>query len=730
MPVFRQRYPVANDLNPWSIFLLVLCFFAVSGLGLSQNKICLLNGLDGESWKLTMQSEAQNRAPFTSTGVDAFQGNFDAWYPTFGEYLLPVALSNLLGLDPHGPFADTLLYRGYASLLLLATYFVGRTVQLSQAVSLLGAFAATCAALPVLANQLPWFYPLFVLNPHISQTVSISIVIIASFWVIPYVSGIVRIAFCILPALCVVLAILASAPYIVLMLPAIAIYGICSLIDARTWHDNAVRVLSAMLAIVAPLTLGMGDYLYAMTQYTAFNFFSAELEQARSELIFASAWFSTNEFGKVIFIAGFIGSLYAAIFRTGTLRYFAIVHAGGFVLFLTVAVAVIKFGDSYHGPSPVYFETCMWPYTLLFASFAVLTMSHSILKRAKGLTIHLSFMTTRSGIVVALASVSIAIALYDTYSAWSVPQGCVPSFSPIRPTAITETLRKNIALAPGVTFNGISATVTGIAKRPAIEWIDLHGYDGRLWTMTGNDHRAVGLWRYRIPTLFQYFSFITPPYYLLLTDFLSRRQDRQVRSVIALSQIDSSMMRLWGVRYLITDQTDSSGKEIASLEAAGIAPLRLLEFDDVNVGQYSPTRALFAQDFKSGLALLHNAAFDGRVDFVSDITLALNLSPATRSYLVYEKYGFEIHALSPAQSVVVLPIQFSHCWSIVGTPDVQLFRANLMQLGVLFRGKLDGRLVFNFGPIWNSACRLADLADMRTMRISEARDLRYGGHMK
>src|SRR3974390_1007090 len=119
-----QATQPTDNLGLRSTLFFLVCFAALLWLGLSHNKVCLLNDLDGETWKITIQSQVENRASFTFTGVDALQGNFDAWYPTYGEYLVPVALSNLLGLNPYGPLGDTFLYFTYAALLLIATYLV------------------------------------------------------------------------------------------------------------------------------------------------------------------------------------------------------------------------------------------------------------------------------------------------------------------------------------------------------------------------------------------------------------------------------------------------------------------------------------------------------------------------------------------------------------------------------------------------------------------------------
>jgi hypothetical protein len=50
-----------------------------------------------------------------------------------------------------------------------------------------------------------------------------------------------------------------------------------------------------------------------------------------------------------------------------------------------------------------------------------------------------------------------------------------------------------------------------------------------------------------------------------------------------------------------------------------------------------------------------------------------------------------------------------------------LFRANLMQLGISFAGKLDAKLVFRFSPFLAPACRIEDIRDMERLKIREAR---------
>jgi hypothetical protein len=64
--------------------------------------------------------------------------------------------------------------------------------------------------------------------------------------------------------------------------------------------------------------------------------------------------------------------------------------------------------------------------------------------------------------------------------------------------------------------------------------------------------------------------------------------------------------------------------------------------------------------------------------------------------------------------MLVLPVQFSHCWQIenAATSDLpRIFRANLVQTGILFEGDLDATLRFDFEP-WRASCRLRDAQDL------------------
>ena len=212
---------------------------------------------------------------------------------------------------------------------------------------------------------------------------------------------------------------------------------------------------------------------------------------------------------------------------------------------------------------------------------------------------------------------------------------------------------------------GVAATIYGLSDKPSISWYDFHVHDADYGNTPG---MICGRWimEYNIPTLFQYFTFITPPYYLLLTDFLARPQDQQFRSVLVLTRINEAKMRLWGVRFVITDIDSGVGSTRVELPVGNNETIRLIELSNVNVGDYSPTEVKRAADFHDGLAIMHDPTFDGRSIVVTDAAFDGPFVNAANVKLVYEKDGFRLQATSPGRSLLVLPIQYSHCWTISG----------------------------------------------------------------
>jgi hypothetical protein len=729
--------------------------FAVVGIAIFclsfwQNQVCLMLGLDGIWYRTMFAYEALNRFPFSQTGVDALSGNFDAWYPLNPEYLLPHALALLFSAAAP---AKSFIFVVFSIFLASAIYAVARSVQADRSVALTAAFLMPILAAAGLAGTTAKFMPFFENNPYWFQSTGLGCLIVAAFWRLQSPLSVRVVLLVVAPTLCLLLAVVGEAPHVLFMVPIVATYAAGSLLATRRMADAALRVSSALLMLFVLATLGVFTYYYGIIEYTAFRFFPNEIEHPLGGWEAFSLLFWSRIAAGVI-VLGLAGALWTAFAGFGRLRLFAITHLIASALYFPLAYWFSFRAVDYRGSWPIYFETGMWPYALIFCAIAMaamlrLTLSlfgtsvdlapawwrrrvehaakkigltgaasqFDVMKQAVGWLRPRSASLVLLGVVTTVAAHNLNVLRHGNFNECAVNQ-----WLSIRATPITELLRRQVSLRAGEPFRGIVATVDGVPPGGHGDWLKFHDSDEALLLDTGNDHRTVGLWNFDIPTLFQYHTFVTPPYYMTVTDFLSTAADHQLRSAIVMTRINPLMMALWGVRYVITDTETTAGREVASLQTRRSGTLHLVELPNPNLGNYSPVEEARANDFAGALRGMHRADFDGsRTVVTMDGELKQPLLPARQVELVYTRQGFRLIATSDGHSVLVLPVQYSHCWSAEGSGNPVLFRADAMQLGVSFSGKLDARLVFRLGPILAGQCRVDDLRDMKRLRIDRGR---------
>jgi hypothetical protein len=705
----------------------VLHFFIFVGLAFlvfSNNSSCLFFTLDGSYWAFMHDLQVISRAPFTQLGADPVQGNFDAYVPPFREYLLP----NLMAMPFSAGSPDkAVTYTIYAGSMIFSVYLLARALRVDRAPALFAGLLYPLFTLPMFIGSLPASHPVYALAPHAVEVTSLTVLTLACFWAFEGETFFRSVLLALAALFCTIWMILSSTAAIVLSIPTLLFFGVASLLSARRWQQDVGPAVTAVLILITLAALGVFGYIYSLYKYTATSFFSDEFLNPRFSLYFASVIYHESSMGRMIAAAAFAGAVYSAITGPRRLRVFAFAYLAYTVVFHVLAFTITKWVASYPGPSLVDFEFVLWPLNTLFAAIAFFAAIDAVV----------FFAVIVAGRRRAMPRFSawhrgfLRYSLLGITSLWLITGNAsaaptdrcdgLKQFSPILPTPITERLRETIAFHPDSPFRGLVATFTGYQQKSGVSLHDLIPYDLETWEKTGNDHRTVGLWRYNIPTLLQHNSFTTPAYYLMLSRFLSRPEDEQMRSIIVLTNADQRMLKLWGVRFVIADFEPGFGTSRVTLPVSGRQALRLIELDDFNRGQYSPTTVINARDFRSALDFMRDRSFDGAHMVVTDATLPETLQAAGSVELKVEQYGLSIRADSSDQSILVLPAQFSHCWSVHGDGDPILFRADIMQLGVSFKGRLDASLVFHYGPILAGHCRLKDLRDMERFDLRGAR---------
>jgi hypothetical protein len=754
--IHRPAVPSNDSPLPWgSVSIYFVALIAVSVFAFRTNEACLFFDWDGVAWNTKMGYFHQFASSFPFTSVDPLQGMLNLFYSAYADGLPHEMLWSALFSSPINKVATHVVYAAY---LFASSFLLCRAVGFDRTVSI-----AVAVAMPLLT--LPYFYdtaiidPVYALNPNYLYTLASLVLSTALFW---FVDARSWRKFLILTVAILALLVIAcrALPYhSTLMVLGGVPFWIGALFGDRDLRTVGARMLSGFLILIGISATGLLNYIYALGAYNINAFFYNEVRELPSSgevgrfdlLLQLSDLHDVMVHSEPFVIAGLIGA--GLIARRGNprpMRVFAVAYICSVTLFVIVHTAFAGHGWQqltglrYKGPPISRMLYFLLPFCIVFSVVAAFGVLHGLSRAVarvntyfaakRGgchpgplpLTRHPASSLVR-GCLILLLGTTAALALRNNPGVGVETCGR-PYFSPLRETPITAYLRERIGIHPGSTFNGAVATFYDTRGKSSTQWADLVTADWVIWSQTGNDMRSVGLWRSGIPTLLDANAAITPTYFLMTAELLARPTDKHLRFLVVFTQPEPRALALWGVRYLITDYPLGFATERLQMEVQVTnppyfnTPLRLYELPEANVGNYSPTGVVGAGNAAETLALMRLPEFDGRRTVITDTAMQGSFTPATGISLTVVRGGVDLRASGGAESLLVLPIQYSHCWQIERAPGVSLFRANLLQLGVRFSGAIEAQLRFKFGPFWNSSCRLDDVSDMHRLRVSDGRN--------
>jgi len=249
----------------------------------------------------------------------------------------------------------------------------------------------------------------------------------------------------------------------------------------------------------------------------------------------------------------------------------------------------------------------------------------------------------------------------------------------------------------------------------------------------GNMFQLTDLWNSNIPTLEDYGQWLTKQMFVFNSDLLANQEDIVDRTGVAthLYKFAPRVLAMLGVRYIVSDGAldNPSVTEVLTETSPVETTLRLYlyEVQNANLGNWSPTKVVIADDYASAVSYVERIQSDSVV-LLEPIALPPNLVSAHQARLTAMKGGYHITARSAGASLLILPVQFSHCWQLMVEPGNKssIFRANMVQTGIFFRDKIDAELRFGFG-LRNSSCRRHDADDMyKYFSTSRSKKVRFG----
>jgi hypothetical protein len=196
-------------------------------------------------------------------------------------------------------------------------------------------------------------------------------------------------------------------------------------------------------------------------------------------------------------------------------------------------------------------------------------------------------------------------------------------------------------------------------------------------------------------------------------------QGRNQLPHLGTSPMNLRLSQAFGTRFVMHNATIAS--EFAELKMRYVTPrgttVYLYELPHSNRDGFSPTRVHVIPLAKDYVALLGRDEFDFRNDVALAEAINVSLVPASKSEMYFPKDGVRVVAESVGTSLVVLPVQYSRCLKTNSGDQVQLLRANLVQVGLLFERKVDTTFNFQTGPLLNPRCRSDDLRDLKMFQL-------------
>jgi len=506
-------------------------------------------------------------------------------------------------------------------------------------------------------------------------------------------------------------------------LVVLAFFGVVALAMAASMRERWIKLAGAGVlgvlaaAVFAPLIFGL--YGFAKPTFFWYEFFARP--GSPRDLTFFIAYYSRWP-AWIVYGLSLAGALHAALRGNETMR----LMARGFLALILVNLALILvINEAWKGPRIAYIDFYLYP---LYCVFAV----HAVAAAAELLKLGNWASPANSRAAILALCVLPWLVLID-YRPPPLERPLVRNYNPFvwppLETPLTKFLAGEIAVRPGSAFRGRVASVAGSDYDPSwvsAPFINQHNYDVLSLFLTGNDHRMYGMWYYNIPTLFETNQFSSPFFHLVNARLVNAPGARDLRSHETQSIVNDRIMALLGVRYLLSDKLLPERTPVLSYRLVEGRDLYVYPVPDPNLAGYAVTKVRRAASGQEAIALLADPAFDPRSTAVLTTSDELPpLVPVSASGLTIERGGYRVEAGSPGTSLLVLPIEYSHCLradlTTTGADSPRLLRANLTMAAILFSGRVEGSLKLRFGPL-SSLCRIEDWQDANALRLGEARD--------
>jgi hypothetical protein len=434
-------------------------------------------------------------------------------------------------------------------------------------------------------------------------------------------------------------------------------------------------------------------------------------------------------FGSILFVGAFAGSFLSVFSSDPRVRAFAVATLAIMCLFFVLGQIATRhpdFNSVWRGAAPLYYEYFILP---IYAVMVVRFIRAGLLGVA-ACAARLSFLD-RMGVReqtwphwARAASALWAILVFPLSIALlpRAPESADPTALSATPARIemVSLLEREIGLGATAEFRGRVASMVGVGDHGPFGvrlWQPHRQAFDRLWH---NDLMAVGMWYYDIPTLFLYNPLMPPAFFRFTKTFFTEQGDVPSRNIVFMRKINVPMLKLLGVRFVLTDEVLGSPEDArlsSTISGLDNRNFHLFELFGANTRGYSPTELIVEPKWDKAVEALtkHASALDAIA--VSDRAIPGPFERVDHSSIVVTGSTLHVTASSPGRALLVLPFEFSNCIVIRNKgPAVQPFRADAILFGFAFDRSLDVEMELRVDLGLQSLCGIRDAMEWRAIR--------------
>lgn len=533
--------------------------------------------------------------------------------------------------------------------------------------------------------------------------------------------------------------------------PTLGLVGAVLLLSAR--GPEVFWKIAAIIGALAVLVVaGFPEYAILLFRGTARIYYGNAISLQSRSFHVAGIPYHPSDLSRGLYVLSLLSSV-AVLFASRTIvipRTLFILATTSLALLIAWAVIGVLYVTEnlpWIGPAPWYYQWAYYPFLVLLPVHAIYLASQAVAPRAAFrvvlagaaagtvifallsaadhrtsyevglclvafLVLGVGLAKQTRGIVILVLVCGAVFVSVQTPFVWADKRRDMRERLSLNPLPIVEFVAARVAIAPGQPFRGyIDDFYTG--GDPTTKMLDeilKHWHKNvRLY---GSGFHTFNWQAFSIPTLSQYNTFMTPDYFWFYSRLQNTHAQQQSVSMIALTHPDLTMLAAMGARYLVVNdanpELDGKSREVYSWKE-----LRVRELSDPNLMSYSPVDVSVLPSWAEALTAVAQPAFDPRRQVVLDRKPAQvgPFLPATTSRARFERGGFHLSVEAAGPAMVLLPMQYSHCYEITSGRG-QLVRANIAMMALVVDGSTEISAAFKFGPFGHTACRRRDLQEI------------------